>query len=320
MSYYDVFNGDADGICALHQLRLDTPLDSMLITGVKRDVQLLEKIQDVRDSTITILDISLQTNRDALMRLLNGHNSIRYFDHHYAGDIPDGPDFDVYIDTSSNICTSILVDQYLKGRHRLWAIVGAFGDNLHNAAVELAQSMRLTPDQIRILRELGELINYNGYGNSPEDLHFPPAELYKAIVPFKEPFEFYHSSTILHLLREGFSKDMQNALSQPVIFQSLTGKAYRFPAEVWSKRIAGVFSNQVAREEPSLAHALLVDNGDGTLLISVRAPVDRPHGADTICRKFPTGGGRARAAGINRLPEADLNTFLTEFETVFAQA
>ena len=28
---HDAFNGDADGICALHQLRLAEPVDSILI-------------------------------------------------------------------------------------------------------------------------------------------------------------------------------------------------------------------------------------------------------------------------------------------------
>ena len=38
---YDVFNGDADGICALIQLRLVEPRpDATLVTGVKRDIQL----------------------------------------------------------------------------------------------------------------------------------------------------------------------------------------------------------------------------------------------------------------------------------------
>jgi hypothetical protein len=36
---YDVFNGDADGICALVQLRLAKPIQSNLITGVKRDIE-----------------------------------------------------------------------------------------------------------------------------------------------------------------------------------------------------------------------------------------------------------------------------------------
>ena len=40
MQIYDVFNGDADGICALIQLRLAEPADTTLITGVKRDTAL----------------------------------------------------------------------------------------------------------------------------------------------------------------------------------------------------------------------------------------------------------------------------------------
>ena len=41
---YDVFNGDADGICALHQLRLHAPADTQLVTGVERDVEHLSLI------------------------------------------------------------------------------------------------------------------------------------------------------------------------------------------------------------------------------------------------------------------------------------
>ena len=44
MTHYDVFNGDADGLCALQQLRLDRPVASELVTGVKRDIQLLNRI------------------------------------------------------------------------------------------------------------------------------------------------------------------------------------------------------------------------------------------------------------------------------------
>ena len=44
MARYDVFNGDADGICALLQLRLAAPADSTLITGVKRDIDLLKPV------------------------------------------------------------------------------------------------------------------------------------------------------------------------------------------------------------------------------------------------------------------------------------
>ena len=42
--HYDVFNGDADGICALLQLRLEMPLVSTRITGIKRDIALLGRV------------------------------------------------------------------------------------------------------------------------------------------------------------------------------------------------------------------------------------------------------------------------------------
>ena len=35
---YDLFNGDADGLCALHQLRMLQPRDTVLLSGTKRDI------------------------------------------------------------------------------------------------------------------------------------------------------------------------------------------------------------------------------------------------------------------------------------------
>ncbi|MFA0622220.1 DHH family phosphoesterase, partial [Vibrio sp. 10N.222.49.A4] len=42
--HYDVFNGDADGIIALLQLRLSEPRKSVLVTGVKRDIKLVSQV------------------------------------------------------------------------------------------------------------------------------------------------------------------------------------------------------------------------------------------------------------------------------------
>jgi len=56
--HYDVFNGDADGIIALLQLRLAEPKSSTLITGVKRDIQLLDKVPAQAGDSVTALDIS----------------------------------------------------------------------------------------------------------------------------------------------------------------------------------------------------------------------------------------------------------------------
>lgn len=71
MKYIDVFNGDADGICALHQLRLANPVESLLVTGVKRDINLLKKVNAGSRDKLTVLDISLDKNKKELLRCLH---------------------------------------------------------------------------------------------------------------------------------------------------------------------------------------------------------------------------------------------------------
>lgn len=80
MSHFDVFNGDADVICALHQLRLAQPRESTLVTGVKRDIRLLERVGAQAGDSVTVLDVSLDRNRPALLELLARGVDIEYFD------------------------------------------------------------------------------------------------------------------------------------------------------------------------------------------------------------------------------------------------
>ncbi|MCW5208571.1 acetyltransferase, partial [Desulfobulbus sp. US2] len=90
MNSLDVFNGDADGICALHQLRLHEPRpDARLLSGVKRDIALLEQVTEVSNTALTVLDISLDRNRESLEKILAGGNTVFYADHHYAGELPN---------------------------------------------------------------------------------------------------------------------------------------------------------------------------------------------------------------------------------------
>ena len=130
MTLFYAFNGDADGLCALQQLRLNDPRDATLVTGVKRDIKLLRRVNAAAGDEITVLDISLDANRADLLRLLEAGASVRYFDHHYAGKLPRQRNFEAHIDLAPDVCTSILVDRHLGGGHRRWAIVAAFGDNL----------------------------------------------------------------------------------------------------------------------------------------------------------------------------------------------
>lgn len=316
--YYDIFNGDADGIFSLHQYRLENPLTgSRLLTGVKRDINLLSRVQDVRGCTLTVFDISLDSNRIALLRLLRAQNSIRYFDHHFSGDIPDSPNLQSYIDTSPETCTSLIVHSRLSGQYALWAICGAFGDNLHRPARELAKRQNLSSQEIIELQELGELFNYNGYGSSLDDLHFDPLELYKAIRPFANPFDYIRNSTQLDTLRTGYKEDIDLALQQPEMATPGKNRVYWFPDTPWARRVVGVFSNLRAREQTASAHAVITENRDGSLRVSVRAPLEDQRHANTVCKLFPTGGGRAAAAGINNLPADMFDRFLDTFHSFY---
>ncbi len=208
MSRYYVFNGDADGLCALHQLRLVDPTPAELVTGVKRDIKLLDRVQAGAGDRVTVLDVSLNSNRLELMRLLDAGASVEYFDHHYAGEIPRHHNFAAHIDVSAEVCTSILVDRHLQGKYRLWAIVAAFGDNLGQSARILAEAAGLAEAQIEKLAQLGEYLNYNGYGETVEDLHFHPVELYGEIRPYPDPFVFIAESAAFARLAAGFRDDI----------------------------------------------------------------------------------------------------------------
>src|SRR5690606_34043678 len=123
MYQFDVFNGDADGICALIQLRLANPREAALITGVKRDIALAQQVPQDAPAQVTILDISLEKNWEAVDKLLAAGCSVFYCDHHFPGEtLPNHPNFTALIDTLPTTCTSLLVDQHLGGRFHHWAI------------------------------------------------------------------------------------------------------------------------------------------------------------------------------------------------------
>lgn len=316
MRFYDIFNGDADGICALHQLRLAEPRAGTLVTGVKRDIRLLERVPARAGDVLTVLDINLRDNLAALKAVLERGARCQWFDHHAPGRIPRHPGFEPHIETGSDVCTSLLVDRHLKGAHRAWAVVGAFGDNLVTAGQSAALPLGLPPSDVQRLRELGQAINYNAYGETEDDLHYPPAELYLALSRYENPFEFIADEPIFEVLRGARADDMARADDIAPHVETPRCAACILPEAAWARRINGELANRMARAHPLRAHAVLVQ-AKGGYRVSVRAPLEHPAGADVLCSRFETGGGRAGAGGINRLPEADLERFLREFEQAF---
>jgi hypothetical protein len=319
--HYDVFNGDADGIIALLQLRLASPKESILISGVKRDIDLLAQVDVYKASSVTVLDISLEKNKLALDNILNAGIDVFYVDHHRTGVIPDSSKLTTILDTDANTCTSLLINNHLNGRYSDWAIAAAFGDNMQASAIELAEEKGLSKLQQSQLNELGTYINYNGYGQHLSDLHFNPADLFKSLLAFPDPFQLIkQKESLFSQLKEAYLADMAKAKESPVLSDCGTVKTVILKNAPWSRRVSGVFGNALANESPNKAHIVVTlltntkpeqqDNDSKRYTVSLRAPLNNKQGAGDLCAMFATGGGRAAAGGINDLPHQSLDKFI----------
>ncbi|NOQ16894.1 MAG: DHH family phosphoesterase [Methyloprofundus sp.] len=315
---YDIFNGDADGICALIQLRLASPIESTLITGIKRDIQLLKKIDAQPGDQLTVLDISMQKNTEQVSSFLDRGASIFYADHHQAGTIPQHPNLTALIDTHPDTCTSLIINQHLKGQYPLWAITAAFGDNLFTSAEKLASTLSINPDSLSILKNLGTYINYNGYGSCLKDLHFTPEQLYQEMAAYSSPFDFIDDKQLtFNKLESGYLEDMQNATQIQAEYTDTNIAVFILPDQAWARRVSGVFSNDLANQFPDRAHAVVTHTPAADYQISVRSPLNNKVKADELCASFATGGGRKAAAGINHLPKSELATFISRFNETY---
>jgi len=316
MTAYDLFNGDADGICALQQLRLKHPRQATLITGIKREIDLFSRIRAEAGDQITALDISFDKNRDGVRAAIDAGAQVLYADHHFSGELIESAQLELYIDTDANTCTSLIINHYLQNQFYAWAVTGAYGDNLFDSAEKLAHRFGMSKADREACKLLGTCLNYNGYGFSVEDLVYHPADLFKRVHPYQHPLDFIGTDDYKILL-QAYQQDLQQTHQLEPIQSKEKGAIFILPDQPWSRRVNGVFSNDLANAHPARAHAVLVELGDGNYRVSVRAPLENKTGADELCRKFHTGGGRKAAAGINQLPETELQTFSSEFFNTF---
>lgn len=327
MANYDLFNGDADGICSLIQLRLAEPREATLITGVKREIKLLNSLQAQAGDNITVLDVSMDKNQKGLHAALNVGAKVFYADHHQSGEIPGHPALKAHINTASNTCTGLIIDYYLEGQYRAWAIVAAYGDNITQVAEEYANHAGYSAEQKNMLEKLGVSMNYNGYGASLDDLFYHPAELFRIAVQYESPFDFIEQRPdVYRTLTMGYQEDMDKALSILPYRESHPGQEKGaamiiLPNEQWAQRISGVLGNELANRFPNRAHAILTEreemvNSQMSYLVSLRAPKNKLTGADIIAAKFG-GGGRKGAAGIDVLSNACIDKLTYELYKVY---
>lgn len=295
------------------QWRLEYPAKAELISGVKRDNALLRRVVSGVGTELFVLDINFENNRADVERLLADGARIRYFDHHYPGERIVHPALQLTVDESPEVCTSLLVHQALGGKHPAWAVAGAFGDNLPGPAGRLAEAHGFNAAQTAILRKLGELLNYNGYGNELSDLHFDPTTLFRALYEYGDPFAFVASSEAYARLEAGYAADMTAAAVMQPEMQNENGRIYMLPDMPWARRVIGVWANALSQEDKQRAHLIFCPDGRGAYTASVRAPQVHPYGAAAFCRQFSGGGGREAAGGITGLKAADLGLVRERF-------
>ncbi|MCL5049330.1 MAG: DHH family phosphoesterase [Firmicutes bacterium] len=324
MQYIDIFNGDADGIFSLIQWRKAYPVPAeqqRLVAGVKRDNALVKQVTDEQaaGAMLTVLDISFDKNTDELARVLEQAEQVFYCDHHRAKTLFVHPKLESNIDFAATVCTGLLVSERLNHEYHLWAIAAAFGDGLDSVAEHEASQLGLSAEQTAQLRELGVLVNYNGYGANVEDLHFAPAALYRLLAAYDTPFDVVtDQSSPFVSLKQGYEADLAQALKSEVLEDTARVKAVVLDNVPWARRISGTYGNKLAAENPDTAIVVASYNADSTLTISLRAPKNNLQGAGDICSGFPTGGGRAGAAGINSMPVSQLSHFIHKVASFYS--
>ena len=331
----DIFNGDADGLIARHQYRLAHPVSTSqrqqlhLISGVKRDIALASQALALVNQNlnaeydITVFDISYDQNAEAIEQLLALGAHVRYFDHHLANLLKPLPNLAAQINLSPEVCTSLLVDRLdgVKGAYRQWAITAAFGDNLIRVATGLAIAASLSPSDTALLRELGECLNYNAYGETGADLYFHPLDLAVRLAPYRDPLEFIRNETVFATLKQGLAEDLKCAMATAPYFANEAVAIVQLPDQAWARRVSGVFANRLTECNPNRAHAVLTANSIGSFTVSIRAPMTAstttmPRAAQ-VAIAFAGGGGRTGAAGINRLPGDKIEQLIDRMKEVF---
>ena len=120
------------------------------------------------------------------------------------------------------------------------------------------------------------------------------------------------------MLETGYHEDMSKVASVEPEQANANTAVFILPNQKWARRVSGVYSNDLANNHSDRGHAVLTEKADGNYLVSVRAPLSNKQGANDIVGQFPTGGGRAAAAGINDLPADQLSQFIRVFSDFYA--
>jgi hypothetical protein len=311
-----LFNGDADGILSQHMLWLQGLRPALRITGMKREIELLERLPATFRGHAYVLDISLKSNAKAAHDFLKrGVGPLFWYDHHESVEMPAGPNFEAHIHPTAGQCTAMIVNGVFGHAYDLWAAAAAFGDNVTASAEALLKRQSASDSVRHALAEMGELMNYNAYGE-PEDAFISPLDFALRLEGFQNPLTFFQESGIFSDLARQMQEDQSHCQSLEPWQKRGQAAVYRVPDAPWARRFGATWMNRLIRQNPDQAFAIFQARREGGYLVSLRAPhLGRfsTWNAAQFASQFPTGGGRMQAAGINALPENQLEACALAF-------
>ncbi len=316
-----LFNGDADGIIAQHLLYLSGIRPGLRITGMKRDLALLRRLPESFHGEVHVLDIGFKANaKDAEAFLARRAGNLTWYDHHESGPLIVAPEFKAHIHPTRGQCTGLIVNAVLGHRYDLWAATAAFGDNQVASAQAILARHALSEADTSALRQMGEALNYNAYGEVGDALHTPLSVAQK-LEAYDHPLICFRESGLFEGLAGQLAQD--EAQASALMPWRLQGNAqvYLVPDAPWARRYGATWMNRLVQKHSDQAFAIFQERSDGTYLASLRAPQSGPYAtwsAASFAEKYPSGGGRVQAAGINALPAQSLNDCAEAFLRSFA--
>jgi hypothetical protein len=125
------------------------------------------------------------------------------------------------------------------------------------------------------------------------------------------------ASPTFRRLADGFHQDMELARRLEPLRKVPGAILFVLPDAAWARRASGTLANDLAKAHRGSGVAIVSPKKEGGYLVSIRVPSESKVSAEEFCRRFPTGGGRRTAAGINHLPSAELDGFALSFENQF---
>ncbi len=317
-----LFNGDADGLIAQRILEMHLGAPDLRITGLKRDIKLLQKLPPMEAGHIHALDISLRQNQPELLTILAKENlNVTWYDHHDPGEVEPHPRLHLHIYQSSGTCSAVIVNAVFGRQQGLWAAMAAFGDAVPDTAKALIDEVGVSHAESNLLQRSGILLNYNAYGEKISDVLFDPADLAKRMSQFTSALDFCQEESIFGPLTQQFVSDQSMCKNLTALNDSEAAQAYLAPDAPWARRYLATWANEHILDHPLQALALIHPRAGGDFQVSIRAPRGTPGvvpSAASLASEFTTGGGRKLAAGINVLPAHDLERFVKRFERFFA--